>query len=671
MRPLHLIQGGRSRLIPRVIFFAFLLSLALHGVQKASAASAPDWLLADVNLVSPSQFSGEKMVMLRDEITLRIAPNGDIIETQRGSIRLLRYSKDNPTQALHYAAKSDDSFKISAWLIRQGKVVKKYDRSDWLDLASFDANTLYTDFRVKTLSPGSDCTVGDVFGWETECRRRQEPLSFFQVIQSGMPVLQYSFRLITPPNLGPKVAAFIRPNDSPEISADRTTWTWRINDLPALREEPWALATADHIVAFNIPPDGLRGPVKRPDFATWANIASWLRSMQSPAAKGSPEIERKVASLIAGKTTDGAKLQAITAFVQQLRYATNYANTGLGFGLVPNSAASVLKAECGDCKDKSTLLCAMFESAGFRARMVAVNLTTPEAIDPQWPSPGQFDHAIVAVDTPPEISTDATVVDPKFGRLTYVDPTAETVPFGWLPAELEGSQGLIVDDQTQGLSTLPQGKLGAWETSEEVTATIEPDGTFSGHAKIVWAGSAAAEVRLMDIRSTDKSRVDLWTHALGQTVRGVAVTKIQPTDHRDENRFDLSMDFAAPSFGQLVSGNLLIVKPDLLPSRALPHFSEAKRTQPVKLRSIHHVSEVRIALPASIAIEKLPRESKFESAYGSYRRSYVKNDDVLILKTSLTLNSLVVPTADFGALKTFIGQIANAGQQSVLLRTRP
>ena len=55
----------------------------------------------------------------------------------------------------------------------------------------------------------------------------------------------------------------------------------------------------------------------------------------------------------------------------------------------------------GDCKDKHTLLSAMLIAAGLRASPAMMN--SARKIDPDVPSPGQFDHVITAVQLPGEL----------------------------------------------------------------------------------------------------------------------------------------------------------------------------------------------------------------------------------------------------------------------------
>src|SRR5262249_14199195 len=127
--------------------------------------------------------------------------------------------------------------------------------------------------------------------------------------------------------------------------------------------------------------------------------------------------------------TDIAKAQALYAYVtRNIRYVS------LSFGMgryQPHAAGEVLTNRYGDCKDKATLLDALFEAEGIRSATALVNSTG--AIDPEIPSPSQFDHAITFV------SLD--------GKDIWLDSTAQVAPFEYLLPQLRGKKALVVLQQ--------------------------------------------------------------------------------------------------------------------------------------------------------------------------------------------------------------------------------
>ena len=58
----------------------------------------------------------------------------------------------------------------------------------------------------------------------------------------------------------------------------------------------------------------------------------------------------------------------------------------------PHASSEVLHNQYGDCKDKHTLLASLLEAEGLHASSVLINAT--RKLDPDVPSPSQFDHVI-------------------------------------------------------------------------------------------------------------------------------------------------------------------------------------------------------------------------------------------------------------------------------------
>ena len=80
----------------------------------------------------------------------------------------------------------------------------------------------------------------------------------------------------------------------------------------------------------------------------------------------------------------------------------------------PHSATDVLSNDFGDCKDKHTLFAALLAAENIKAMPVLINSSAK--IDPDVPSPAQFDHVITAL--------------PQGNGYQFLDTTPEVAPYG-------------------------------------------------------------------------------------------------------------------------------------------------------------------------------------------------------------------------------------------------
>ncbi len=142
-----------------------------------------------------------------------------------------------------------------------------------------------------------------------------------------------------------------------------------------------------------------------------------------------------------------------------------YGSISLGRGRYqPRAAADVLRDQYGDCKDKHTLLAALMESIGLRASTVLINSAIK--VDPAFPSPSQFDHAITRAR-----------VD---GQDVWMDVTTEVAPFRLLSFSLRKKQALVVSSADGSrLVESPADPPMPNVTTQEVTGTLGELGTFT------------------------------------------------------------------------------------------------------------------------------------------------------------------------------------------------
>jgi len=152
----------------------------------------------------------------------------------------------------------------------------------------------------------------------------------------------------------------------------------------------------------------------------------------------SDSIKEQVSRLTQNQNTPEDKIKAIYNFcAQKIRYvAVEYGQAGYE----PHKAADILKNKYGDCKDQAILLVTMLKEAGFNAWPVLIATKEYYNLDREFPNM-LFNHCIAAVG-----------LDDK---LVFMDPTAETCPFGDLPADDQGRGVLVIKDSGYDIQATP------------------------------------------------------------------------------------------------------------------------------------------------------------------------------------------------------------------------
>ena len=184
-------------------------------------------------------------------------------------------------------------------------------------------------------------------------------------------------------------------------------------------------------------PDDERPDIQLTTFETWEQIGRWYASLEKDRRAPSPEVRAKAQELTKGLNTDIEKIEALYDFVAK---NFRYVSLSLGVGRYqPHAASDVLHDQYGDCKDKHTLLASLLDAEGLHAWSVLIN--SSRKLDPDVPSPSQFDHVITML--------------PLGKEEVWMDTTAEVAPFRLLSYTLRKKQALVIPPADPPSSVAP------------------------------------------------------------------------------------------------------------------------------------------------------------------------------------------------------------------------
>jgi hypothetical protein len=165
--------------------------------------------------------------------------------------------------------------------------------------------------------------------------------------------------------------------------------------------------------------DDDRPDIQLTTFETWEQIGRWYASLEKDRRAPTADVRAKAQELTKGLNTDLEKTEALYDFVAK---NFRYVSLSLGVGRYqPHAASDVLHDQYGDCKDKHTLLASLLEAEGLHADSVLIN--SSRKLDPDVPSPSQFDHVITMLPT----GKAGEQGDKK--EEVWMDTTAEVAPF--------------------------------------------------------------------------------------------------------------------------------------------------------------------------------------------------------------------------------------------------
>lgn len=629
---------------------------------------APDWLRQDAALRLGQYPPKTAAVALRDESRVVVDDDGHTTTTTLQSFRIL--SNEGRSRAVARQVYLTGTGKVRdfrAWLIRPSGEVKQYGKGESVDV-SLVSNDVYNEVRVRAISAKDDAEPGAVFGFEAVAEDRSMFSQSEWVFGGDIPVVVSTYSLTLPE--GWRVDAKTLNRDPlPATSAGLTT-TWQLRDLAAITQEPFMPSAGALLprLAVSYSPPAAQAAVK--SFSSWAEVARWLGELNAPQMTSTPDLVEKAQSLTRGAASEVDKIAAIGRFVQSsIRYVAIQTGIGRGGGYRPHAAADVLSKGYGDCKDKANLMRTMLKAVGVEAFPVTIYAGDRSRVQEVWPSPQQFNHAIVAARVPDQFDSPAVTEAAGVGRVLFFDPTDEHTPFGSVPEHEENSLALVVAPGSTKLTRVPGAGADTNRVERTVGATLEPAGALKATVSEHGLGHAGTSLRA-DRRSNSDADYRKYVESIvADSMPGSSVSEMS---HEDTGAaFTLRFTASAPKYAQTMQNRLLVFRPAILGRRDQARFDAPKRQHPMRFEAETFEEVATFDLPPGFELDEVPDPFEANETFASYSAACKTAGPQLVCRRKLVTHRIDVPAAEYAKVQAFFRSV-DAYEQSpvVLARTR-
>jgi len=488
----------------------------------------------------------------------------------------------------------------------------------------------YSDSREKQI-PVKALGVDDVLEWRIlNVHVKPEALGQFwysrEFVRDAI-VLQETLR-ITVPSAKHVFVKASSPSISPEIAEEngQRIYLWKTSQLKPAKQEQGTDTEASSKKALS---------VQLTTFKNWEEVGRWYSALEKSQLEVTAAIRAKAAELVGSATTDDAKLAAIYRFV-----ATQFRYISISFGqgrYQPHSADEVLSNQYGDCKDKHTLFAALLRAAGIEAWPALIGAGTK--LDPDVPSPGQFNHVITYV--------------PNHDHPVWLDTTPEVAPYGMLQLVLRDQKALVIPDGAGAavLMTTPQGLPFPADEKVTVTSKLASDGTLTGHLDLTSRGDT--EVILKGaFHATPPAKWSEMAQNISFALGYAGTVSNLDVDNPGDTSapFHYSYDYERKTYSDWE--NRRITPP--LPPIVLPHSDEKKPEEPVYLGAAgQFVYNAKMELPEGYAIE-VPTDTNAQTDFAEYHATYSVKDRVLTVERRMVLKGPKVTAAQWPAYQSLV-----------------
>jgi tetratricopeptide (TPR) repeat protein/transglutaminase-like putative cysteine protease len=484
---------------------------------------------------------------------------------------------------------------------------------------------MYTDYREKhvtvpSLRPGDTLEYNVVttthtalapgqFWWDYDFEDRAIVLD--ERVEINVPKDKL-FTLRTQPGFDPKIAD----------EGDRRIYRWTSSHLKRKSEDELEKEARKRPKPPE-PPD-----IRLTTFKSWEEVGAWYRGLERDHIVPNDAIRAKAEELTRGKSTDLEKVEALYNFVSKdFRYVS------LSFGLgryQPHPAAEIFANQYGDCKDKHTLLASLLDAVGIKAYPALMNSSRP--VEPELPSPGQFDHVITMV--------------PLGSADVWLDATPEVAPFRMLYFALRGKHTLVVPRQgAAGLRDTPAIVPVPNQYVMEIDGKVSELGKLTAHIKHTLRGDQEFIFRA-NLHDSPETR---WKDVLRQLGGFNAdITHIKVGDLADTSQpLVVEYDIAAPNFLPFSSKTSEIQLPiPFLPLVGVIGEDDDTSTQPLELPAnpSEATFRLKLELPKKYSLSSLVPVA-VQRDYGLYTATYTTEKNIITAERRLKVNARELPAA--------------------------
>jgi len=519
---------------------------------------------------------------------------------------------------------------------------------------------VYTDYREKHVSvPG--LRPGDVLEYQA-VKLLHAPLApgqfwtQYDFVQNGI-VLDEQLEIDVP--AGRTVKLKNKPGMGPKITEENSRRIYRWTSTHLIDEDEGKGKDDQDKKKKKKRKAEQVADVQMTTFGSWEEVGRWYAGLEKDRREPSKEVRAKAAELTKGLNSDLDKTEALYDFV-----AKNFRYVSLSLGLgryQPQAAGDVLHNQYGDCKDKNTLLAALLEAEGLHSSTVLIH--SVRKLDPEVPSPSQFNHAITMLSLGKEE--------------IWMDTTTEVAPFRLLSYGLRKKQALVIPPSGAAhLEETPADPPMRDTELEEVDGKVDEGGRLEAQITDTLRGDAELLVRMLfrNVPTTKwQTLVEGANKALGGEVSDVKVSdpaatreafvmsyKVSKANFVDWSRKKLELKLPLAAVVPVPIGSDVGEEE----SEAVSPGGEPSKPEPFKLGPPNdHTYRIKLELAARYTA-KAPVAVSVERDYGAYQSSYKLERNVFTAERKLVVRQGELPPAradDYRAFRQTV--LADDGQR--------
>jgi transglutaminase-like putative cysteine protease len=625
-------------------FLAWVIALPLRAQELSyHTGLIPKLLQANANAVVRFQESSIEVKAL-DQVVYKYREAITILNPQGAEYGKITVFYDKSRQIKSLKAAVYD---------QQGQLIKKAGTGDFQDVSAISDFSLFEDNRVKYYDPlVSHYPFTVVYEYELRIKHtfyfpEWEPQRAADIaVQAGT----YRFTAKSGFALRLKEYNLALPRQQTQ-TADAQLLHWQVQDLPALRPEPYSRSSEDNTTRVLVAPvefayEGLSGR-----FSDWKSYGQWaFDHMIKGRSQLPPATVEQVQQLVQGSDSPREQVRKIYEYAQQ---KNRYISVQIGIGgLQPMKAEEVDRLRYGDCKALTNYTMALLGVAGIPALYTEVHAgNRKKDYLPDFASAFQGNHAILCV--------------PMAQDTIWLECTSREAPMGYLGSFTDGRRVLLYTEQGGVLARTKA--YPASQNSQRRTARLhlQAEGSLSGQVETRFEGTQYDNREALILLPPKEQREALKK---AYPINNLEILNLELKQQKTEQPTTIEkLDIQVNHFGTR-NNNLLFVPINQLNREiSAPREMRNRKNKVYVSRGFADEDDIRYVLPPDFKPEYLPPALLLENEFGYFSVKVQVQGNELHYTRKLVLNQGEYAPEAYERFYTFLKKIADADQEKFVL----
>ncbi|OWY23392.1 DUF3857 domain-containing protein [Sphingobacteriales bacterium UPWRP_1] len=539
-----------------------------------------------------------------------------------------------------------------------GVKIREIKPKDLLDEPAYPSFTLYSDNRVKYITPKIATYPYTVeYSYVVTYKgfvgiQPWRPLPDYHIS-----VMQATLSYTTPSVIGINYKMLNgQLSFSEKTENNLLTYEWHAENLKAIADEPVSPPFTELFPAILLSPANFEYDNTFGDFSTWESYGNWSYSLISKQDKLPENVVTFIKQLIAPLSS---KKEIAKQIYQYMQSKTRYVNISLGIGgFKPVNAQKVDENGYGDCKALSNYTKSLLKIADIEAYYTEIgNGTYQKIAHADFASAYQSNHVILCV--------------PIDKDTIWLECTNQKIPFGYIGSGNSNRYALAITSTGGHLVKTPVYSAQNNLKTTVASQIILPNGNLSTNASFYYTEMAYEDVFGLINSSKEEQKNYIQKNI---PINNLHLDTWKVLDSSNETGIPSgSVQFLATASGYAsVTGQRIFVPFNPFNRASNPFGGATKRTSDIWLEyGSMQIDTLYFTIPEGYTPEFIPDALTAKSVLGSYELKSRQDNNRICFVRKFVLNEGRYPAKDYPEIYSFFHHIADFDTKKIILKKLP